>query len=87
MSVNSKGRRGKNGTVYEIRLCANARTSRAVLKTEKLARTVPEESVPADSCASGAQWSPARSEKPCDESLAAVCSAASVSNKNDTTPA
>ena len=50
-----KWRSGKNGTVYDIRLCANARTSRAVLKTEKLARTVPEESVPADSCANGAQ--------------------------------
>ena len=55
MSGNSKGRRGKNGTVYEISACANARTSRAVLKTEKLARTVPDKSVPADSCASGAQ--------------------------------
>lgn len=43
---------------------ASASTSPLELKAEKLTRMVPTSSVPAERCASGAQWSPERTGNP-----------------------
>ena len=53
---------------------AVSKISRSVLNAERLKRTVPVSSVPADSCASGAQCSPARTQTPSDASRAASVS-------------
>lgn len=55
MGLSASGEAQNLERVHNLRARTACRTSKAVLKTENPTRTVPERSVPADSCASGAQ--------------------------------